>query len=214
MRSSSRGFGCPSTIPRNKKIASLLDHSSPCQTTSKTSASPSFCLRVATAATQVTLTMRKTLLIHMTAVPPSARLPIDFCSLSLHLEYTIKSDHSSNGSKGLPLFHRSAEKKMLTLRFVLLGVSELDQHEVSIDEALRCLAVAPKTASRWCRHSAALLSSARTGSRPRQAALYTRSSGGSSVVLAAVGCLPTSSISSPGMASHIFPFTPCFFRGL
>lgn len=47
-----------------------------------------------------TLSMRRTLSIHAPAVPPSARLPIEFRTLSLHLEHTKKSDHSSNGSKG------------------------------------------------------------------------------------------------------------------
>jgi len=47
-----------------------------------------------------TLTIRRTLSIHTPAVPPSSRLPIEFRTLSLHLEHTKKSDHSNNGSKG------------------------------------------------------------------------------------------------------------------
>ena len=68
-----------------------------------------------------TLTVRRTLSIHTPAVPPSARLPIEFRTLSLHLEHTKKSDHSSNGSKSAvkgqplprptpPLSYRCAEK--------------------------------------------------------------------------------------------------------
>ena len=68
-----------------------------------------------------TLTIRRTLSIHTPAVPPSSRLPIEFRTLSLHLEHTKKSGHSNNGSKGAVkgqhlarpiafLSHRSAEK--------------------------------------------------------------------------------------------------------
>jgi hypothetical protein len=47
-----------------------------------------------------TLTMRRTLSIRTPAVPPSARLPIEFRTLSLHLEHSKKSDHSSKAPKG------------------------------------------------------------------------------------------------------------------
>jgi hypothetical protein len=44
---------------------------------------------------------RRTLSIHAPTVPPSARLPIEFRTLSLHLEHSKKSDHSGGkGSKG------------------------------------------------------------------------------------------------------------------
>jgi hypothetical protein len=51
----------------------------------------------------VTLMTRRTLSIHAPpTVQPSARLPIEFRTLSLHLEHTKKSDHSASnkGSKG------------------------------------------------------------------------------------------------------------------
>ncbi|KAH9987209.1 hypothetical protein BJV77DRAFT_1026401 [Russula vinacea] len=77
----------------------------------------------------VTLMTRRTLSIHAPTVPPSARLPIEFRTLSLHLEHSKKSDHSGGkGSKG-----------------TVKDLSELDWHHVSVDEALRRLAVAPKT---------------------------------------------------------------------
>lgn len=47
-----------------------------------------------------TLTMRRTLSIHNPTVPPSARLPIEFRTLSLHLEHSKKSDHSGKAPKG------------------------------------------------------------------------------------------------------------------
>jgi hypothetical protein len=46
----------------------------------------------------VTLMTRRTLSIRAPTVPPSARLPIEFRTLSLHLEHSKKSDHS--GGKG------------------------------------------------------------------------------------------------------------------
>ena len=74
----------------------------------------------------VTLMTRRTLSIHAPTVPPSARLPIEFRTLSLHLEHSKKSDHSGGkGSKGTvkgqPLSLRRSEKE-LTLRhpFLLL----------------------------------------------------------------------------------------------
>jgi len=49
----------------------------------------------------VTLMTRRTLSIHAPTVPPSARLPIEFRTLSLHLEHSKKSDHSGGkASKG------------------------------------------------------------------------------------------------------------------
>ena len=64
------------------------------------------------------LTIRRTFSIHTPAVPPSARLPIEFRTLSLHLEHTKKPDHSNSGPKGAvkgqplahPQPHRSFEK--------------------------------------------------------------------------------------------------------
>jgi hypothetical protein len=47
-----------------------------------------------------TLTMRRTLSIHTPTVPPSARLPIEFRTLSLHLEHSKKSDRSDKAPKG------------------------------------------------------------------------------------------------------------------
>ena|SRR5579863_5296342 len=47
-----------------------------------------------------TLTMRRTISIRAPTVPPSARLPIEFRTLSLHLEHTKKSDHSGKPPKG------------------------------------------------------------------------------------------------------------------
>ena len=127
-----------------------------------------------------TLTARRTLSIHAPAMPPSARLPIKFRTLSLHLGHTKKSDHSSNGSKGavkgqpvacpIPLLSHRSTAKML-LPFVLLDPSELDWQKVSIDEALRRLAVGQKTGLEAAQARAAQLSSARTGCRPRQAGL-------------------------------------------
>lgn len=49
----------------------------------------------------VTLMTRRTLSIHAPTVQPSARLPIEFRTLSLHLEQSKKSDHTGGkGSKG------------------------------------------------------------------------------------------------------------------
>jgi hypothetical protein len=49
----------------------------------------------------VTLMTRRTLSIHAPTVPPSARLPIEFRTLSLHLEHSKKSDPSAGkASKG------------------------------------------------------------------------------------------------------------------
>jgi hypothetical protein len=48
----------------------------------------------------ITLTMRRTISIHTPTVPPSARLPIEFRTLSVHLEHSKKSDHSDKASKG------------------------------------------------------------------------------------------------------------------
>lgn len=74
----------------------------------------------------VTLMTRRTLSIHAPpTVQPSARLPIEFRTLSLHLEHTKKSDHSGSnkGSKGA-VRGRSGPpvrvRKMLTLPFFSL----------------------------------------------------------------------------------------------
>ncbi|KAH9965074.1 sodium-potassium ATPase [Russula compacta] len=71
------------------------------------------------------VSLRRTLSIQPPAVQPSARLPIEYRTLSLHLENS-KSDHDK-ASKG-----------------AVKDLSELDWHHVSIDEALRRLAVAPR----------------------------------------------------------------------
>ncbi|KAF8493698.1 sodium-potassium ATPase [Russula emetica] len=76
------------------------------------------------------LMTRRTLSIRAPTVPPSARLPIEYRTLSLHLEHSKKPDQGSNGKPS-----KNAVKDL----------SELDWHRVSIDEALRRLAVAPKT---------------------------------------------------------------------
>ncbi|KAI0290823.1 sodium-potassium ATPase [Russula brevipes] len=73
------------------------------------------------------LMMRRTISIQAPAVQPSARLPIEFRTLSLHLEHGEKPDNSAKASKG-----------------AIKDLSELDWHNVSIDEALRRLAVTPK----------------------------------------------------------------------
>ena len=170
-----------------------------------------------------TLTARRTLSIHAPAMPPSARLPIEFRPLSLHLGHTKKSDHSSNGSKSavkgqlahpIPLLsHRSTAKRLL--RFVLLDLSKLNWHKVSIDEAPRRLALAQKTGLEAAQARAARLSSARIGSRPRQAGLYAGwLSAGYLAALAALCWPPASSLPTPGTASHIFLSTPSFFWGL
>ncbi|KAH9955497.1 sodium-potassium ATPase [Russula dissimulans] len=74
------------------------------------------------------LTACRTLSIQGTPVPPSARLPIEFCTLSLHLGNSKKQDDRGKESKG-----------------TVKALSDLDWHTVSIEEALRRLAVAPKT---------------------------------------------------------------------
>ncbi|KAH9965077.1 sodium-potassium ATPase [Russula compacta] len=74
------------------------------------------------------LSLRRSLSIHSPSVQPSARLPIEFRTLSLHMETSKKSDNGNNkASKG-----------------AARDLSELDWHHVSIDEALRRLGVAPK----------------------------------------------------------------------
>jgi sodium/potassium-transporting ATPase subunit alpha len=99
----------------------------------------------------VTLMTRKTLSIHAPTVPPSTRLPIEFRTLSLHLEHSKKSDHgggkaSKGAVKGLSSLPAGLTKaNHPALRPVTLDLSELDWHRVSVDEALRRLAVAPKT---------------------------------------------------------------------
>ena len=45
----------------------------------------------------LTLMSRRTLSIHAPTVPPSARLPIEYRTLSLHLEHSKTSDQGSNG---------------------------------------------------------------------------------------------------------------------
>jgi hypothetical protein len=46
------------------------------------------------------LTVRRTISIQAPAVQPSARLPIEFRTLSLHLEHGEKPDNSGKASKG------------------------------------------------------------------------------------------------------------------
>ncbi|KAI9507404.1 sodium-potassium ATPase [Russula earlei] len=77
-------------------------------------------------------TARRTLSIHAPTVPPSARLPIEFRTLSLHLEH----------SKNLKLGESGRGKES---KGNVKDLSDLDWHNLSIDEALRRLAVAPKT---------------------------------------------------------------------
>jgi hypothetical protein len=101
----------------------------------------------------VILMTRRTLSIRAPTVPPSARLPIEYRTLSLHLEHSKKSDQNSNGkasknaAKGRSSPTRRSDKSANSLPIlpVTLDLSELDWHRVSIDEALRRLAVAPKT---------------------------------------------------------------------
>jgi hypothetical protein len=73
------------------------------------------------------LTMRRTLSIRAPTVPPSARLPIEFRTLSVHLEHSKKSDHGGKAPKGAvkgqplappipPLLHLRAEQ-VLSLAF-------------------------------------------------------------------------------------------------
>jgi len=158
-----------------------------------------------------TLTARRTLSIHTPAMPPSVRLPIEFRTLPAFGTHQ-KSDHSSNGSKGavkgqlahpIPLLsHRSTAKRLL--RFVLLDLSKLNWHKVSIDEAPRRLALAQKTGLEAAQARAARLSSARIGSRPRQAGLCAGwLSVGYLAALAALCWPPASSLPTPGTASHI-----------
>ncbi len=45
----------------------------------------------------LTLMTRRTLSIQLPTVPPSARLPIEYRTLSLHLEHSRKLDQGSNG---------------------------------------------------------------------------------------------------------------------
>lgn len=99
------------------------------------------------------LMIRRTLSIHAPTVPPSARLPIEYRTMSLHLEHSNKSDQGSNGRasknavRGRSSPTRRSEKStnFLLILSVSLDLSELDWHRVSINEALRRLAVAPKT---------------------------------------------------------------------
>lgn len=101
----------------------------------------------------VTLMTRRTLSIHAPTVPPSARLPIEYRTLSLHLEHSKKSDQGSNGKasksaargRSSPTCRSEKNANFLPILPVTLDLSELDWHRVSIDEALRRLAVAPKT---------------------------------------------------------------------
>jgi hypothetical protein len=51
-------------------------------------------------ASSTMLTVRRTLSIQAPAVQPSARLPIEFRTLSLHLEHGEKPDNSGKASKG------------------------------------------------------------------------------------------------------------------
>ena len=74
-----------------------------------------------------TLTMRRTISIRAPTVPPSARLPIEFRTLSLHLEHSKKSDHSGKAPKGavkgqpiayaLPSLPRFKAEQALSLPF-------------------------------------------------------------------------------------------------
>ena len=63
------------------------------------------------------LMARRTLSIHAQTVPPSARLPIEYRTLSLHLEHSKKSDQGSNGkasknaAKGRSRPTRRSEKR-------------------------------------------------------------------------------------------------------
>ncbi|KAI0246247.1 sodium-potassium ATPase [Lactifluus subvellereus] len=78
------------------------------------------------------LTVRRTLSIRAPTVPPSARLPIEFRTLSLHLERgQSRTSPTSNNGK--------------TPKATVKDLSDLNWHRISIDEALRRLAVAPKT---------------------------------------------------------------------
>ncbi|KAH9955496.1 E1-E2 ATPase-domain-containing protein [Russula dissimulans] len=87
------------------------------------------------------LTARRTLSIQAPTVPTSARLPIEFRTLSLHLENSKRPDGRGKESKG------TVKGRLYPSYFPLFptDLSDLDWHNVSIEEALRRLAVAPKT---------------------------------------------------------------------
>jgi sodium/potassium-transporting ATPase subunit alpha len=102
------------------------------------------------------LTARRTLSIQAPTVPTSARLPIEFRTLSLHLENSKRPDGRGKESKGtvkgrlypsyFPLFPTGRQKNAdRSICFAFTDLSDLDWHNVSIEEALRRLAVAPKT---------------------------------------------------------------------
>jgi len=74
----------------------------------------------------VILMTRRTLSIHAPTVPPSARLPIEYRTLSLHLEHSKKSDQGSNGKasknavRGLSSTTHRSEKALTFFPFSLL----------------------------------------------------------------------------------------------
>ncbi|KAN0129017.1 sodium-potassium ATPase [Lactarius tabidus] len=74
----------------------------------------------------VALTARRTLSIQVPDRQPSARIPVEFRTLSLQLE-TGNAQPANNGTN------------------TVKDLSDLDWHNVSIDEALRRLGVSPKT---------------------------------------------------------------------
>jgi sodium/potassium-transporting ATPase subunit alpha len=91
------------------------------------------------------LTARRTVSIQASATGhPSARLPVEFRTMSLQLETTGKAQPADNGKNAVKgTVHDITPCS--TFLTPTTDLSDLDWHNVSIDEALRRLGVSPKT---------------------------------------------------------------------